>query len=152
MKKLNILNKAHIHCCLSIFQQNLRLMPMLIYLQRTSEASLYYSKQFSFYYSQRYNQDRKMAIPSTLDLAKYLFLDKLGEVTIQVMTFHFFCFKVLTLLLIYLYGYPSSYLLEWPVPKGLSSFWLLYSFVGIIGPWSFFYSYKRIQRTFLTSF
>lgn len=81
-----------------------------------------------------------------------LFLDKLGEVTIQVMTFHFFCFKVLTLLLIYLYGYPSSYLLEWPVPKGLSSFWLLYSFVGIIGPWSFFYSYKRIQRTFLTSF
>ena len=69
-------------------------------------------------------------------------LDKLGGVTLDVMTFHFLTFKVLTLILLLVLSLPPSVLKEWPVPFELHDLWLLYSFVGIIVPYGMQALYK----------
>lgn len=79
-----------------------------------------------------------------------VFLDKLGRVTIQIMTFHFLCFKVLTLFLIRAFNLSNTYLMEWPVPVELRSFWILYSLVGIIGPWLIYCSSKKLTIKFMS--
>ena len=62
-------------------------------------------------------------------------LDGLGKETLQIMTFHFLAFKMLTALLVSLYNLSSSLLREWPIPTELEGFWPLYAFVGIIIPY-----------------
>lgn len=73
-------------------------------------------------------------------------LDKLGEITLNVMTFHFLAFKILTLILFLVLSLPSSIIKEWPVPSDLHNLWLLYSFVGIMIPCGMQALYKRAKE------
>lgn len=88
-----------------------------------------------------------MIISSQLKETKFgLLFDKLGGVTLQIMTFHFLIFKVLTALLVYIFNLPSSLLREWPVPLSLEGYWILYSVVGIVVPYLMYLLYKLSKQ------
>lgn len=59
----------------------------------------------------------------------------LGEHTLIILALHFLCFKLVSLLKIYLYGLPLEDLSQFPVIFEYNSyFWILYSIIGIFIP------------------
>lgn len=60
--------------------------------------------------------------------------DRIGCVTLSIMTFHFLGFKILSAILIRIMGLSSCLLRVWPMPIELKSYWLLYFLVGLAFP------------------
>lgn len=56
-----------------------------------------------------------------------------GEHTLPILTWHFLCFKIITLCIIFMYGLSINHLAEYPVIKYFAEkgWWLLYFFSGI---------------------
>ena len=69
-----------------------------------------------------------------------------GEHTLEILTWHFLSFKLVSMIIIGLYDLPITQLAEFPVIESFAyqGWWSLYSFVGIIIP---LYSYKLILFT-----
>lgn len=63
-------------------------------------------------------------------------LDVLGRATMNILTFHFLSFKVLTLLFVVVGICTEESLSQWPVPSGhgYNNLWLLYTLAGVVGP------------------
>ncbi len=75
------------------------------------------------------------------------FLTFCGESTILILVWHFLSFKILTYILINIYGLPAEELLEFPVHKTLAAYyWPLYMAVGISIPLLLQLSYNTIRN------
>lgn len=76
-----------------------------------------------------------------------------GEHTMAVLTYHFLCFKVVTYIIIIVYGMPISKLGTFPILESQSSmgWWLAYAVIGVIGSLLLWYlfSYITIVNKFL---
>lgn len=46
----------------------------------------------------------------------------------------------------FLGGYSKNLLTEWPVPKELTNYWILYSFVGTLRPCFIYYTFQTIKK------
>lgn len=59
-----------------------------------------------------------------------------GENTLTILTWHFLCFKLISLLTITIYGMPMEQLAEFPVINevAVKGWWVLYAVAGIILP------------------
>lgn len=62
------------------------------------------------------------------------YLDVVGKYTLEIMTFHFLGFKLLSWLLLNIYNDSYSKLAEWPVPDSYAKYWYLYSVMGVAFP------------------
>ena len=74
------------------------------------------------------------------------FLMFVGDHTLEVLTWHFLSFKLVSLLIIWVYALPIEQLAGFPIIKGYSlMYWPLYSFVGICVPIGALYIRKRLS-------
>lgn len=66
------------------------------------------------------------------------FLTKIGDITLNILTWHMLSFKVVSYMLILNYGLDISRLAEFPViiEYAQKGWWVLYLFVGVIIPYS----------------
>ncbi|WP_299159452.1 acyltransferase family protein [uncultured Tenacibaculum sp.] len=73
------------------------------------------------------------------------FLNYIGKNTLTILALHFFSFKLVSLIIIYVYSYPYEKISSFPVIsiKG-SMWWFLYSIVGVILPLIIHQVYKYI--------
>lgn len=63
------------------------------------------------------------------------FFNYIGTHTLQILTWHFLSFKIISLSIILLYDLPIEHLAEFPVIESFSNqFWLLYFVTGVIVP------------------
>lgn len=63
------------------------------------------------------------------------FLNYAGSHTLQILTWHFLSFKIISLCIILLYDLPIEHLAEFPVIESFSNqFWFLYFVTGVIVP------------------
>ena len=75
--------------------------------------------------------------------------DYIGSKTLYILVFHFLAFKLVTLFLIVIYGFPIERLSEFPVIK-LGNYWILYSVVGVFLPliiWEIVEKIKKQMKT-----
>ncbi len=65
------------------------------------------------------------------DLVSYI-----GNKTIEILTWHFLCFKIVSLVIIACYGLPIEHLAEFPVirPYHVQGWWILYFVIGVAVP------------------
>lgn len=79
-----------------------------------------------------------LAVFSLTQLIKWKFsnwLDYIGQHTMEILTFHFLCFKSVSLIIILLYGLDIDLLSSHPVIKDSPAWaWLLYTISGIALP------------------
>lgn len=79
-----------------------------------------------------------LAVFSLIKLIKWRFsnwLDYIGQHTMEILTFHFLCFKSVSLLIILLYGLEIDLLSSHPVIKDSPAWaWVLYTISGIVLP------------------
>lgn len=63
-------------------------------------------------------------------------LSFIGNNTLEILTWHFLSFKIVSLSLISIYGLPMAHLSEFPVIESLSmqGWWVLYTIIGIALP------------------
>lgn len=74
------------------------------------------------------------------------FLMFVGDHTLEVLTWHFLSFKLVSLLIIWVYALPIEQLAGFPIIKGYSlMYWPLYSFVGVCVPIGALYIRKRLS-------
>lgn len=74
------------------------------------------------------------------------FLMFVGDHTLEILTWHFLSFKLVSLLIIWVYALPIEQLAGFPIIKGYSlMYWPLYSFVGICVPIGALYIRKRLS-------
>ena len=70
-----------------------------------------------------------------------------GEHTLEILTFHFLCFKLVSLLKIAYYDWPAARLAEFPViGENNTYWWLLYVVVGVEVPLLFTYTCQKIKN------
>ena len=63
------------------------------------------------------------------------FLNYAGSHTLQILTWHFLSFKIISLCIVLLYDLPIEHLAEFPVIESFSNqFWFLYFVTGVIVP------------------
>ena len=63
------------------------------------------------------------------------FFNYIGTHTLQILTWHFLSFKIISLCIILLYDLPIEHLAEFPVIESFSNqFWFLYFVTGVIVP------------------
>lgn len=64
------------------------------------------------------------------------FISNIGNKTLQILTWHFLCFKLVSLIIIAYYGLPVEQLAEFPVinPYNVQGWWVLYAVVGVAVP------------------
>lgn len=64
------------------------------------------------------------------------FLMLIGEHTLDILTWHFFAFKIVSILLIYMYDLSFINLASFPVINSMSDvgYWILYAIIGIVFP------------------
>ncbi len=79
------------------------------------------------------------------------FLIFVGNHTFNVLTWHFISFKIVSLLLIALYGLSIEHLAEFPVIENLAykGWWVLYLLIGACIPIVWMYYYHQIKNKFL---
>jgi fucose 4-O-acetylase-like acetyltransferase len=60
-------------------------------------------------------------------------LDYIGNHTLRILTWHFLCFKAVTLLIILFYGLPIEQLAALPIleEQAAQGWWLLYTLAGV---------------------
>lgn len=71
-------------------------------------------------------------------------LDYIGTKTLSILTFHYLGFKLMTLLLVYVFGSPETMLGDWPIPDEFKKYWVIYTIIGVV--FSLFLSSLRISR------
>lgn len=73
----------------------------------------------------------------------------LGDNTLHILTFHFLSFKLVSLLIIYLYGLPCKRLAEFPVISDYAyqGWWLAYFLIGGFAPLIYVLFLKKIKNT-----
>lgn len=61
---------------------------------------------------------------------------RIGNKTIEILTWHFLCFKIVSLVIIVYYGLPIEHLAEFPVmrPYHIQGWWILYFVIGVAVP------------------
>ena len=80
-----------------------------------------------------------------LKLSKYLvetsrylsdFITKIGNMALEILTWHLLCFKIVSLIIIAYYGLPIEHLAEFPVmsPYNVQAWWIIYFMIGVIVP------------------
>ena len=64
------------------------------------------------------------------------FISNIGNKTIEVLTWHFLCFKIVSLIIIAYYGLPIEHLAEFPVmrPYNVQGWWICYFVIGVAVP------------------
>jgi len=79
------------------------------------------------------------------------FLDYVGNYTYNVLTWHFLSFKIVSLLLIALYGLSIEHLAEFPVIESLAhkGWWIVYLIIGAGVPIVWTYYYHQIKDLYL---
>ena len=71
----------------------------------------------------------------------------IGEHTMIILALHFLCFKLVSLIKIYIYGLPIEYLSKFPVIEEYNSYmWILYSIIGIAIPLLVEHTYIKIKQ------
>ena len=75
----------------------------------------------------------------------------MGDHTLDILTWHFSCFKLVSLLVIFIYKIPYKHLAEFPTILEYSKdgWWVLYLLVGVFTPLLITYIIERI-RTYIT--
>lgn len=75
------------------------------------------------------------------------FLIYIGDNTLSILTWHFLCFKIVSLFIIGIYQYPIRQLAEFPtiVECSKKGWWILYLFVGILFPIGFHFVLSKIK-------
>ena len=64
-----------------------------------------------------------------------------------ILALHFLCFKLVSLIKIYIYGLPIEYLSKFPVIEEYNSYmWILYSIIGIAIPLLVEHTYIKIKQ------
>ena len=65
-----------------------------------------------------------------------VFISTIGDKTIEILTWHFLSFKLVSLLIIVCYGLPIEHLAEFPVirPYNGQGWWILYFVIGVAVP------------------
>ena len=58
-------------------------------------------------------------------------LDYIGTKTLAILTFHFLGFKLITLLLVYVFGSAKTMLADWPIPDEFKKYWVIYTIIGV---------------------
>ena len=87
---------------------------------------------------------------------KYLLL-YVGERTLTILTWHFLCFKIISLVIIFLYNLPIQRLAEFPVIEEYASrgWWIAYLLIGVVFPlmidYILGYTFKVGKRPKMTS-
>lgn len=74
------------------------------------------------------------------------FMVFVGDNTMPILTWHFLCFKIVSLMIIGIYGLPIERLAEFPIIREYSFYWILYFIVGTGVPIVISFSYKQIRR------
>lgn len=71
----------------------------------------------------------------------------IGDHTLEILTWHFLCFKVISIAIIYIYQLPIVRLSEFPVIGEYASkgYWVLYLLVGVLLPLLFVWIRTRFQ-------
>lgn len=67
------------------------------------------------------------------------FMVFVGDNTMTILTWHFLCFKLVSLLIIGVYGLPIERLAEFPIIEEFSSYWILYMMIGVFVPLGIIY-------------
>lgn len=80
-----------------------------------------------------------------------LLFDRWGEKTMQIMTLHFFAFKIMTFVLVWILCLPHTFIQEWPVPIEMNYLWFLYTIAGIFIPIYLFMLFYQLKRVLLSS-
>ena len=64
------------------------------------------------------------------------FISNIGNMTLEILTWHFLCFKIVNLIIIAYYGLPIEHLAEFPVmkPYHVQGWWILYFIIGVFVP------------------
>jgi fucose 4-O-acetylase-like acetyltransferase len=64
------------------------------------------------------------------------FISTIGNKTIEILTWHFLCFKIVSLIIIVYYGLPIEHLAEFPTmrPYNVQGWWVLYFVIGVALP------------------
>ena len=76
----------------------------------------------------------KLSVNNTHRLANYISF--IGNKTIEILTWHFLCFKIVSLIIISYDGLPIEHLAEFPImrPYNVHGWWLCYLIVGVVVP------------------
>jgi fucose 4-O-acetylase-like acetyltransferase len=81
------------------------------------------------------------------------FFEYIGQNTIVILAWHFLCFKLVSLIIIYYYGYPMYMLASFPVIKGESWWYICYFIAGVLMPllisYLFFTSLRYVREKFI---
>lgn len=92
---------------------------------------------------------------STIYIAKHIWgggmrvMNFIGKNTLNILTFHFLSFKIVSLAVIVAYGLPIKRLAEFPVLAHNSSFlWILYTFAGVALPLLIGKGLEKIETLF----
>ena len=92
---------------------------------------------------------------STIYIAKHIWgggmrvMNFIGKNTLNILTFHFLSFKIVSLAVIAAYGLPIKRLAEFPVLAHNSSFlWILYTFAGVALPLLIGKGLEKIETLF----
>jgi hypothetical protein len=77
----------------------------------------------------------------------FRFLDYVGRYTFNVLTWHFLSMKLVSLVIIYIYGLPIKQLSEFPVIESYAheGWWMIYFIVGVSVPVAGTYIYHRVR-------
>lgn len=64
------------------------------------------------------------------------FISNIGNKTLEILTWHFLCFKIVSLIIIAYYGLPIEHLAEFPVmrPYHVQGWWICYFVIGVAVP------------------
>lgn len=64
------------------------------------------------------------------------FIANIGNRTLEILTWHFLCFKIVSLIIIGYYGLPMERLADFPVmiPYNVQGWWILYLVIGVAVP------------------
>ena len=64
------------------------------------------------------------------------FISTIGNKTLEILTWHFLCFKIVSLIIIAYYGLPIEHLAEFPVmrPYHVQGWWICYFVIGVAVP------------------
>lgn len=76
-------------------------------------------------------------------------LDNLGRHTFGIMTFHFLSFKIVSLFIIIIEGYPYGMLAAFPVITYMApnNWWVAYSLIGIMLPLYLYLQFEKLRNT-----
>lgn len=70
----------------------------------------------------------------------------IGDHTLEVLTWHFLSFKLVSLLIVLIYGLPMAMISQFPVVSDYaSSFWILYTIVGVGLPIAILYLKRKYK-------